>query len=83
MKCLVKDRTRRYETANAVAEDIQRHLKHEPVIARPPTVGYRLQKSLRRHKLGFAAAGLVGLALVLGAGVSSWQAIRATIARRG
>jgi eukaryotic-like serine/threonine-protein kinase len=78
MKCLEKDRTRRYETANGVAQDIERHLKHEPVLARPPSVGYRLQKSFQRNKLVFTAAGLVGMTLVLGVVVSSWQAVRAT-----
>ena len=82
MKCLEKDRTRRYETANGLAQDIERHLKNEPVLARPPSVGYRLQKSFRRNKLVFSAAGVVALALVLGLVVSSWQAIRATKARR-
>jgi WD40 repeat protein/tRNA A-37 threonylcarbamoyl transferase component Bud32 len=82
MKCLEKDRTRRYDTANGLAMDIERHLKHEPVVARPPSVGYRLQKSFRRNKLVFTAAGVVALALVLGVVVSSWQAIRATRARR-
>ena len=82
MKCLEKDRTRRYETANGVAQDIERHLKHEPVVARPPSMGYRLQKSFRRNKLVFTAAGAVGLALVLGVVVSSWQAFRATEAGR-
>ncbi len=82
MKCLEKDRTRRYETANGLAMDLQRHLNQEPVVARPPSVGYRLQKSFRRNKLVFIAAGAVALALVLGVVVSSWQAIRATKARR-
>ncbi len=82
MKCLEKDRTRRYETANGVAQDIERHLKHEPVIARPPSVRYRLQKSFRRNKLAFSAAGVVGLALVLGVVVSAWQAVRATRAEK-
>jgi WD40 repeat protein/serine/threonine protein kinase len=82
MKALEKDRTRRYETANGVAEDVLRHLNNEPVAARPPSLGYRLQKSLRRNRLVFTAAGLVGLALVLGAVVSLWQAIRATEAGR-
>jgi tRNA A-37 threonylcarbamoyl transferase component Bud32 len=82
MKCLEKDRTRRYDTANAVALDIERHLNHEPVLARPPSMGYRLQKSFRRNKLEFTAAGVVGLALVLGVVVSAWQAVRATRAGR-
>jgi hypothetical protein len=83
MKCLEKDRTRRYETANGLAMDLKRHLNHEPVLARPPSIGYRLQKSFRRNKVVFTAAGIVGLALVLGVVVSSWEAIRATQAQRG
>jgi WD40 repeat protein/serine/threonine protein kinase len=82
MKCLEKDRTRRYETANAVAMDLQRHLNNEPVVARPPSTGYRLQKSFHRNKVVFTAAGLVSLALVLGVVVSSWEAVRAIAARR-
>ena len=82
MKCLEKDRARRYETANGLARDIERHLKHEPVGARPPSVAYRLEKSFRRNRLVFTATGLVGLALVLGAVLSTWQAVRATNARR-
>jgi WD40 repeat protein/tRNA A-37 threonylcarbamoyl transferase component Bud32 len=82
MKCLEKDRARRYETANGLAQDIERHLKNEPVVARPPSVGYRLQKSFRRNKLVFTAGGTVGLALVLGVVVSSWQAMRAMKAGR-
>jgi len=82
MKCLEKDRTRRYETANGLALDIERHLNHEPVVARPPSMRYRLQKSFRRNRLVFTAAGAVGLALVLGAVVSAWQAFIATSARQ-
>ena len=82
MKCLEKDRTRRYETANGLARDIERHLNNEPVVARPPSVSYRQQKSLRRNKLVFTASGVVALALVLGLVVSLSQAIRATKAQR-
>ena len=82
MKCLEKDRRRRYETADGVALDIERHLMNEPVVARPQSLGYRLQKSFRRNRLVFSAAGLVGLALALGAVVGTWQAIRATRAGR-
>ena len=56
MKCLEKDRTRRYETANGLAVDIQRHLNNEPVTARPPSMVYRLQKTVRRNQLAFTAA---------------------------
>ena len=75
MKCLEKDRTRRYETVNGLAADLKRHLNNEPVVARPPSTAYRLQKAWRRNKLAFTAAGVVAAALVVGTGVSSWQAL--------
>ena len=81
MKCLEKDRARRYETANGLARDIERHLNNEPVVARAPGAGYRFQKLVRRNKLAFAAAAAVALALVAGIGVSTWQAIEASRAR--
>jgi hypothetical protein len=78
MKCLEKDRTRRYDTASGLAADLERHLSHEPILSRPPSTAYRLQKTVRRHRLGFAAAGALVLALLLGAVIASWQTIRAT-----
>src|SRR3989449_6073361 len=78
MKCLEKDRARRNETANGLASDIQRHLNNEPVVARPPSALYRIEKLARRNRLAFTAAALVALALVLGIVASTWQAIRAT-----
>ncbi|MBS0266699.1 MAG: protein kinase, partial [Planctomycetes bacterium] len=78
MKALEKDRNRRYETANGFAMDIQRYLADEPVLACPPSVGYRLTKFARRNKGALSAAGLVAIALFVGTGVSIWQAIRAT-----
>jgi WD40 repeat protein/serine/threonine protein kinase len=78
MKALEKDRTRRYETANGLAMDIQRHLNQEPVVARPPSSLYRFQKLIQRNKLAFAAVAAVTIALVLGVVVSTWQAVRAT-----
>jgi serine/threonine protein kinase/tetratricopeptide (TPR) repeat protein len=66
MKALEKNRTRRYETANALAADITRHLRHEPVIARPPSAGYLLQKLFQRHKFAFVAAGLLATSLIGG-----------------
>jgi eukaryotic-like serine/threonine-protein kinase len=77
MKALEKDRTRRYETANALAMDLQRYLADEPVLARPPSRWYRLQKLLRRHRGAFAAIVAVAFTLVAGAGLSLWQAVRA------
>ena len=66
MKCLEKDRTRRYNTANSLALDIERHLKHEPIEARPPTVLYRLGKTWQRNKSLCTAVTAVFLALAAG-----------------
>jgi eukaryotic-like serine/threonine-protein kinase len=77
MKALEKDRTRRYETANSLAADIERHLKNEPVEARPASVVYRLQKAVCRHKGAFAAAAAILAVLLAGLVVSTWQAVRA------
>ena len=74
MKCLEKDRTRRYETANGLARDIERHLTHEPAVARPPSALYEFRKSVRRHWVGFGAATAVVGALGLGVVASSWEA---------
>ena len=81
MKCLEKNRTRRYETANGLAMEIQRYLANEPVIARPPSAAYKVQKAWQRNKLAFSAAAAVALALVMGISVSTWQAVRATRAK--
>jgi len=81
MKCLEKDRARRYETANGLATDVQRHLNNEPVLARPPTTAYRLRKFVRRNKLAFATGAAILTTLVLGIFVSTWQAVVATRAR--
>jgi serine/threonine protein kinase/WD40 repeat protein len=65
MKCLEKDRARRYETAKDIAADIQRHLKHEPVTARPPSGMYLLQKLAQRHRGALIAAATVLAALLV------------------
>ncbi|MCA8978859.1 MAG: serine/threonine protein kinase [Planctomycetes bacterium] len=72
MKCLEKDRTRRYETANGLAMDIERHLADEPVQAGPPSATYRLRKFVRRNRGGVTAAVLLLLALVAGVAGTSW-----------
>jgi serine/threonine protein kinase/tetratricopeptide (TPR) repeat protein len=66
LKALEKDRTRRYETANALSRDIQRYLADEIVEARPPSAGYRLKKFVRRHKGQVLAAVTVAVALLAG-----------------
>ncbi len=82
MKCLEKDRARRYATANALATDLQRFLDGETVLARPPSNVYRLRKLVRRHRTIFAAATAVAATLLVGTTVSVWQAVRATKAER-
>ena len=72
MKALEKDRSRRYETANGLALDIQRYLSDEPVVACPPSVAYRLRKFARRNKGGLAVAALVLFLLVLLGGGIGW-----------
>ena len=66
MKCLEKDRTRRYSSASELAADIARHLRHEPVLASPPRRIYRVRKFIRRHRVGVASAAVVLLALRIG-----------------
>jgi eukaryotic-like serine/threonine-protein kinase len=82
MKALEKDRTRRYETASGFAADIERFLTNEPVVARPPSSLYRLQKLVRRNRLAFAAAGAVSLSILIGLVVSTWMFVREKGARR-
>ena len=82
MRCLEKDRDRRYGTAHELADDVRRHLRQEPVVARPPTKLYRAQRFVARNRLACASVAAVALALVLGAVVSTRQAIRATRAER-
>jgi len=82
MKCLEKDRARRYETANGLARDIERHLQNQPVLARPPSKLYRFQKLVRRNKVTAAAVAVIAAVLVLGVVTSAWQAWRATRAER-
>jgi len=80
MKSLEKDRSRRYESASALATDIQRYLSDEPVLACPPTTMYRFQKFARKHKPALFTAAAIALCLLLGTTVSAWQAVRATAA---
>jgi WD40 repeat protein/tRNA A-37 threonylcarbamoyl transferase component Bud32 len=81
MKCLEKDPGRRYQTANELALDLRRYLADEPVLAGPPSAGYRLLKFLRRNRGPVLAAGLVLLALVGGVVGTTWGLIRATAAQ--
>jgi serine/threonine protein kinase/WD40 repeat protein len=82
MKCLEKDRARRYESASGLANDVKRHLNCEPVLARPPSRFYEFQKTVRRHKFGFAAAAALITVLAAGVVVSTFQAMRVAGAQR-
>ena len=82
MKCLEKERSRRYETANALGMELQRYLADEPVLAGPPSARYRLKKFLRRNKGPAIAAALVLLTLTAGIVGTTWGLFRAESARR-
>jgi serine/threonine protein kinase/tetratricopeptide (TPR) repeat protein len=83
MKCLEKDRSRRYETASGLARDIQRYLADESVEACPPSVGYRLSKFVRRNRGAVLSASLLLLLLIAGIAGTSVGLARAVAARRG
>jgi len=70
MKCLEKDRSRRYETASALAQEIERYLNNDPVLAGPPTLGYRLRKFAMRNRAAVFAAAGIAAAMIIGLTVS-------------
>ncbi|HET6981567.1 MAG TPA: serine/threonine-protein kinase [Myxococcaceae bacterium] len=74
LRTLEKERARRYGTPSELAADIRRHLRHEPVVARPASAAYRVSKYVRRHRLGVALVTVAAIALVGGAGLALWQA---------
>jgi tetratricopeptide (TPR) repeat protein len=72
MKCLEKDRNRRYKTANGLAADVQRYLTDEPVLASPPSAAYRLRKFARRNKTSLRTTVAVLVVLLLAASGLGW-----------
>jgi serine/threonine protein kinase len=76
-KALEKDKVRRYASAADLAGDIQLYLTDEPIVARPPSTTYQLQKFARRHKTVVAGVAAVFVALIVGTLVSTWEAARA------
>ncbi|MEO8310918.1 MAG: serine/threonine-protein kinase [Caldimonas sp.] len=76
-RALRKRPEERYPTAAAFADDLRRHLAHEPVSARADSFGYRFAKFVRRHRAGVAAGALVALAVVAGVAGTVSQARRA------
>jgi|GEM_PF-3172328 len=82
MKSLEKERSRRYDTANDLARDIERFLNEEAVEACPPSRAYRLKKYVRKHRTQVITVALVFAALLAGITGTTWQAVRATRAER-
>ncbi len=81
MRCLEKDRSRRYDTANGLAMDIERYLKDEPVTARPPSTTYLFTKLVRRHRLAFGATAAIVAVFVVGFAVATSLFLREREAR--
>jgi len=81
MKAMEKDRTRRYETANAIALDIERHLGNEPVLARPASSAYRFRKFARRNRAALATSAIVVFALVGGLVLATYGLLQARTER--
>jgi WD40 repeat protein/serine/threonine protein kinase len=77
LKAMDKDRTRRYQTAHALAEDIHRYLNQEPVLAGPPDALYKLRKLIRRNRVIFASVAAIAAILIVATVVSVWQMVRA------
>ena len=81
MRALEKDRTRRYQTVNALAAEVRRYLNHEPVVAGPPSAVYRARKFVRRHRFGVAAAATLVVLLAAFAVTMALQARRIALER--
>ncbi len=81
LKCLEKDRTRRYATANGLAMDIEHYLNEETVLARPPSQFYRLQKLVRRNRIVFLFGAAAAAALLLGTIISTIMFVKEREAR--
>ena len=75
MKSLEKNRTRRYETANSFAKDVQRYLDGDPVEACPPSAAYRLKKFARKHRVALTTAGAFAFLLVATTAISVGLAV--------
>lgn len=81
-KALEKEKTRRYDSADQLADDVRRFLRDEPIVARPASAFYQLRKFARRNRALVAGLAAAVVVLLLGTAVSTWQAVRATTAER-
>lgn len=82
MKCLEKERARRYEVPSQLAQDIENYLQDKPVSAGPPSATYKIKKFLKRHRAKAVAVSLIALSLVAGLVGTSWGLIRAQKAEK-
>jgi serine/threonine protein kinase len=82
MKALEKDRNRRYDTPGSFAEDIERYLRREAILARPPSTVYKVKKFAQRHRAAVLTAAAVATALLGSTAVATWQAVQATRAKQ-
>jgi serine/threonine protein kinase len=82
MKALEKDRNRRYATPGNFAEDIERYLRHEAVLARPPSTMYKVKKFAQRNRAAVLTGIAITAALLMGSAVATWQAVVATRAEQ-
>jgi serine/threonine protein kinase/tetratricopeptide (TPR) repeat protein len=82
MKALEKDRNRRYDTPAGFAEDVERYLRREAILARPPSAAYKLKKFAQRNRAAVLTGAALAAALLVGAAVAMWQAVVATRAKR-
>ncbi len=82
LKAMDKERSRRYETANGLSKDVERYLNNEPIVARPASMAYRIRKTIQRNKAAMVSLALIAISMVVGTGIATWQAIRATRAER-
>jgi serine/threonine protein kinase len=81
MKCLEKEPSRRYETCNAIASDVERHMNEEPVVARPAGNAYRFRKLVSRNRVLVSAVLAVMIALLLGTATSTWFFVKERAAK--
>ncbi len=81
MKALEKDRNRRYRSPGSFADDVERYLRREAILARPPSLVYRLAKFAARHRAAVLAAASVAAAILTGTAIAIWQAVVATRAK--
>ncbi|TWU35700.1 Serine/threonine-protein kinase PknB [Novipirellula aureliae] len=82
MKSLEKDRSRRYDSAASLADDVRHYLSGEPIVARPPSAVYQFQKFARRHRVAIITAVLVGCTMIAGTAASLWQMSKAIKAQQ-